>query len=301
MMENISQTSSSGNGQVITRFGAEFLVETEGGELLRCTARRKLDNLACGDRVQWERQAQGNAAITAMLPRHNVLERPDFRGKLRPIAANIDLLIVVTSWQPAPIWEMLDRYLIAARRLPADILLVMNKADLRASHATPEDEARLEEFVRIGYPVLHVSADQQQGIDAILTAIQGKTAIVVGQSGVGKSSIAIQLLPDAKIRVGTISDTGEGRHTTTSATLYRLPLGGTLIDSPGVRDFGLTGLDFRILQAGFPEFQNYLGECRFHNCSHNHEPGCAVKAAFKSGELPPYRYARYLNLLGSLA
>jgi ribosome biogenesis GTPase len=301
MTENTSQTPSSGNGQVITRFGADLLIETDQGETLRCTARRKLDNLACGDRVQWERQAQGNAAVTTMLPRKNVLERPDFRGKLRPIAANIDLLIVVTSWQPAPVWEMLDRYLIAARRLPADILLVMNKADLRASLSTPENEARLEEFVRIGYPVLHVSADQQQGIGNILTAIQGKTAIVVGQSGVGKSSIAIQLLPDEKIRVGTISETGEGRHTTTSATLYRLPSGGTLIDSPGVRDFGLTGMDFRILQAGFPEFQNYLGECRFHNCTHNHEPGCAVKAAFNNGELPPYRYARYLSLLSGLA
>ncbi|MGB3917742.1 MAG: ribosome small subunit-dependent GTPase A, partial [Thiothrix litoralis] len=243
MTENTSQPLSSGAGQVITRFGADFLIETDQGDLLRCTARRKLDNLACGDRIQWEGQAQGNAAVTAMLPRRNVLERPDFRGKLRPVAANIDLLIVVTSWQPTPLWEMLDRYLIAANRLRADVLLVMNKSDLRSTHASAAAEACLEEYASIGCPILHVSADQQQGVAAILTAIQGRTAIVVGQSGVGKSSIAAQLLPDTDIRVGTISDNGEGRHTTTSATLYRLPLGGSLIDSPGVRDFGLTGMD----------------------------------------------------------
>ena len=143
MTEHLSLPPSSGIGQVITRFGADLLVETPDG-LLRCTARRKLDHLACGDQVQWERQAQGNAAVTRILPRHNVLERPDFRGKPRAIAANIDLLVVVTAWQPAPLWDMLDRYLIAARRLSADVLLVMNKADLRASHATAEDEACLE-------------------------------------------------------------------------------------------------------------------------------------------------------------
>ena len=287
----------SGTGQVITRFGADLLVETAGGELLRCTTRRKLDQVACGDAVRWERQAQGNAAVTEILPRRNVLERPDFRGKLRPVAANIDLLIVVTSWQPAPLWEMLDRYLIAARRLPADVLVVMNKADLRAAQTTPEMEACLAEYEAVGYPILHVCADQQAGIDAVSAAIQGRTAIVVGQSGVGKSSIAAQLLPDEAIRVGEIGQTGEGRHTTTSATLYRLPSGGTLIDSPGVRDFGLVGLGFSTLQGGFPEFGAYLGECRFNNCTHNHEPGCAIKAAVSAGKIPPRRFARYLSLL----
>ncbi|WGZ94869.1 MAG: ribosome small subunit-dependent GTPase A [Candidatus Thiothrix putei] len=300
MTENISHAASSGIGQVITRFGADFLIETEAGERLRCTARRKLDHLACGDHVQWERQAQGNAAVTAMLPRRNVLERPDFRGKLRPIAANIDLLIVVASWQPAPVWDTLDRYLIAANRLHADVLLVMNKMDLRQTHATAEAEACLAEYVNIGCPILHVAADQQQGIGDILSAIQGRTAIVVGQSGVGKSSIAAQLLPDTDIRVGTISDTGEGRHTTTSATLYRLPAGGALIDSPGVRDFGLTGLDFATLESGFPEFRPFLGECRFNNCTHNHEPGCVIKAAVSAGQLPPKRFARYLSLLSTV-
>lgn len=291
------QAASSGAGRVIARFGAELLVQTEQGELLRCTTRRKLDHAASGDHVQWERQAQGNAAVTRILPRQNVLERPDFRGRLRPIAANINLLIVVTSWQPKPVWETIDRYLIAARRLPAEVLLVMNKDDLRANHATAEDEACLQEYPQAGFNVLHVAADQSQGMDEIRAAIQGHTAIMVGQSGVGKSSIAAQLLPEQNIRIGTIADTGEGRHTTTTATLYPLPSGGALIDSPGVRDFGLINLEFSSLETGFPEFAPFLGDCRFHNCTHNHEPGCAVKAAAAAGEIPARRFARYLNLL----
>ncbi len=300
MTENTSSSLPAGIGQVITRFGAELLVESTDSDLLRCTARRKLDHIACGDHVQWEQQAQGNAAVTRILPRKNVLERPDFRGKPRAIAANIDLLVVVASWQPAPVWEMIDRYLVAAHRLSADMLLVMNKSDLRTAQTTDEHEASLQEFQQISLPILHVSAEQHEGIEQILNAIGNRTAIVVGQSGVGKSSIANCLLPDADIRVGTIAETGEGRHTTTSATLYHLPSGGSLIDSPGVRDFGLTGLDFTALIDGFPEFTPFLGECRFHNCTHNHEPGCAIKAAVNAGQIPARRFSRYLGLLAGL-
>ncbi|MFN3785422.1 MAG: ribosome small subunit-dependent GTPase A [Thiothrix sp.] len=303
MMENATFTSplaTAGKGQVIARFGAECLTETSQGTLLRCTTRRKLEHLACGDYVQWEHQAQGNAAITAILPRRNVLERPDLRGKPRPVAANIDVLLVVASWQPPPVWETLDRYLIAAQRLPAEVLLVMNKADLRRQYSTPAAEACLAEYEQIGYRVLHIAAEQAQGIDALLPAIGERTAIVVGQSGVGKSSLAAQLLPQSDIRIGTLAETGEGRHTTTAATLYHLPQGGHLIDSPGVRDFGLIGLDFATLEAGFPEFRPFLGACRFNNCTHNHEPGCAVKAAYQAGKLPPQRFARYLTLLANL-
>lgn len=292
--------AKQGKGQVITRFGAEVLVETNAGALLRCTARRKFDSIACGDAVEWEQSAQGNAAITAILPRRNVLERPDFRGKPRPLAANIDVLAVVASWQPAPQWETIDRYLIAARRLPAAPLLVMNKADLRPRLATDAAIGCLEEYAQVGCPVLHVSAATGEGMAALHQALAGRTAILVGQSGVGKSSLAAQLLPEQDIRIGTLAETGEGRHTTTSATLYRLPSGGNLIDSPGVRDFGLVGLDLASLQQGYPEFAPYQGECRFHDCTHSHEPGCTVKQAVAAGKLPPQRFARYQALLANL-
>jgi ribosome biogenesis GTPase len=288
-------------GQVITRFGAELIVEdSQSQTLIRCTARRKLEHLACGDWVEWEAQSQGNAAVTRLLTRKNVLERPDFRGKARAIAANVDLMLIVSSWQPSPSWELIDRYLITAQRLQAEAILVMNKRDLRAKFASAHDETCLAELAHIGYPILHTDAKLADDVSVLKNAIKTKTAIMVGQSGVGKSSLAQQLLPELDIKVGSIADTGEGRHTTTSATLYRLSESGNLIDSPGVRDFGLLDLDFATLENGYLEFKAYLGQCRFNNCTHNHEPGCAVKTALSAGELLPQRYARYLALLKTI-
>ena len=284
-------------GRVISRFGAELIIATEKGEHLRCTARRKLEHVACGDYVEWQQEAQGNASVTAIRPRENVLSRPDFRGRLRAVAANIDLLIIVSSWRPEPNWEMLDRYLVAVRQLPAEALIVMNKSDLRGEYATQEDEACLEEYSRIGYQVVHANAKTGQGIDEIRGALGDKTAILAGQSGVGKSSLIACLLPEESIRIGSIADTGEGRHTTTVAKLYPIIGKGALIDSPGVRDFALPPLNPAELQSGYPEFAAFEGLCKFNNCSHRHEPGCAIKAAVHSNDLPPRRYQRYLNLL----
>lgn len=286
-------------GRVITRYGAELILETASGEHLRCTTRRKLENVACGDYVRWQVEQQGNASVLAILPRQNVLERPDFRGKLRAVAANIDVLLVVSSWRPEPNWEMLDRYLVAAHLLPAEVLIVFNKADLRDVYPHPEHEACLREYLAIGYQVVHTRAKDGQDLAEIETAIQGKTAIFAGQSGVGKSSLISQLVPEEEILVGEIGDTGEGRHTTTVSRLYHLPGQASLIDSPGVRDFPLPPLTISQLQAGYPEFARFVGECRFNNCTHQHEPGCAIKTALTLGELPPRRYQRYLTLLKS--
>nr|CAA6830656.1 MAG: Ribosome small subunit-stimulated GTPase EngC [uncultured Thiotrichaceae bacterium] len=283
-------------GQVISRFGAELILATSDGEHIRCTTRRKLDNVACGDFVRWQEEAQGNASVTAIESRKNVLSRPDFRGKIRAIAANIDVLIVVSSWRPAPSWEMLDRYLVAAEQLPAEVIIVMNKADLRDEFSSKNDSVILEEYSRIGYQVIHTDAKTGRGIAQIGAALGDKTAIFAGQSGVGKSSLVACLLPEQSIRVGSIGETGEGRHTTTVATLYRLA-GGSLIDSPGVRDFALPPLNPSELQSGYPEFAELGETCKFNNCTHQHEPGCAIKAAVNSNELPPHRYQRYLNLL----
>lgn len=286
--------------RVITRFGADVLIETPTHQALRCTPKRKLEHITCGDFVTWEENAQGNATVTSILPRTNVLTRPDFRGKPKAIAANIDLVIIVVSWRPSPSWEMLDRYLVATELLPANALIVMNKADLAAQYASSTDLACLAEYEAIGYPVLYTQAQEGSGIDALREAISNHTAVVVGQSGVGKSSLANQLLPDQDIRVGEIGDTGEGRHTTTNARLYNLPKQGFLIDSPGVRDFSLSDVNREQLQQGYREFMPYQMQCRFNNCTHAHEPGCTIKAAVAEQQLPPHRYERYLNLLASL-
>lgn len=283
-------------GRVISRFGAELILQTATGEHLRCTTRRKLEHVACGDYVRWQQEAQGNAAVTEILPRKNVLSRPDFRGRIKAIAANIDLLMVVFSWRPSPDWEMLDRYLVAASQLPAEVIILMNKADLRAQYASAEQLAALAEYEQAGYQVLHTDAVSGLGIDRLFAALGQRTAVLAGPSGVGKSSLTACLLPDTEIRVGSIGETGEGRHTTTVATLYPVA-DGVLIDSPGVRDFALPAMNLADFTAAFPEFHAYAGDCRFHNCSHQHEPGCAVKAAFNDGLLPGQRYQRYLALL----
>lgn len=288
---------------MITRFGAELLVENpvESSPPVRCTAKRKFDSIVCGDIIKWHPNEHGNASVVDLLPRKNALTRPGYRGRPRTIAANIDQLVVVNSWLPETSWDLVDRYLIAAQQLDTDAIIVMNKSDLAAEHATESDWAALETYKKIGYEVLHINAHTGEGIEDLLAFMNNKTSIFSGRSGVGKSSIANQILPDVDITVGLISGSGEGKHTTTTATLYNLPSGGYLIDSPGVRDYALGDISPQELAAGYIEFKDHLPYCRFNNCTHDHEPGCAVRQAVEQGIITNERYQRYLNALHTLS
>ena len=291
--------SKTRTGRVITRFGAEMIVEDEQGALRRCTARRKLAHAVCGDRVLWEPSAHGNDVVTAIVGRTNELTRPDLRGRAKAIAANIDQLVIVSAYLPQPNWEMVDRYLVAAALLPARAVIVMNKFDLASDTAVSTNA--LEEYRKLGYHVISTSAKSAHGTDALLLTLQGQTSILVGQSGVGKSSLVKALLPDLDVRIGAISSaSGKGKHTTTGATLYHLPSGGELVDSPGVRDFELGNIEASQLAQGFVEFAPYAGDCRFHNCTHTVEPGCAVKAAVERGEIGRRRYTNYQRIMETL-
>ena len=284
-------------GRVVTRYGAELILQTENTEQIRCTARRKFDNLACGDYVCWQPSKQGNAIVTALLPRQNALMRPDHRHKPKAIAANIEQLIIVCSWRPKPSWMLVDQYLIAAQYIGADAIIVMNKMDLATQYATEKDGQTLMDYQNIGYTVLQCDAVEGQGIRAIQSSLDHKTSIFVGQSGVGKSSIIHQVLPELSIKVGDISQSGEGKHTTTTADLY--PVGKTayIIDSPGVRDFMLSDINADIIRNGYREFAHYANNCRFSNCTHTHEPACQVKKAAETGLISAVRYRRYLAKL----
>jgi ribosome biogenesis GTPase / thiamine phosphate phosphatase len=286
----------SRTGRVLARFGAELVIEDETGQARRCTTRRRLQDAVCGDRVEWMPSEAGNDVVTAILPRHNLLERLDPRGQIRAVAANIDQVVLVTARRPPPQWPLVDRYLVAIETLEATALLVINKTDLEDSAA--EDTRPMEAlYGGLGYDVLHTSATTGLGFDALRVRLKGCTSVLVGQSGVGKSSLIQALLPDEDLRIGELSEaTGEGRHTTTAARLYHLPDGGDLIDSPGVRDFTPPPLPPEALARGFVEFRPHLGHCRFHNCVHDREPGCAVKAAVASGEISTERYASYMAI-----
>ena len=287
--------STEREGRVITRFGAGLIIEDDHGGLHRATGRKRVTHAACGDRVLWQPLDHG-AAVTTVLPRHSCLERIDTHGRRRTLAANIDLVAVVFAPFPAPAIALIDRCLVSAHALDADVLLVLNKTDLTA----PGDEASriADEYGALGYPILRISAKGGTGMGEFASHFRGRAGILVGQSGVGKSSIIEALLPDAEIRTGALSEaSGEGRHTTTNAVLYHLPAGGDLIDSPGIRDFNPGRLEPTTLARGFIEFRPLLGHCRFQDCRHDAEPGCAVKAAVKSGAITEARYARYLAML----
>ncbi len=289
-------------GRVIIRFGAELLVEAPSSKdqpssPVRCTAKRKFDTIVCGDVITWHHNEHGNASVDDLLPRKNALARPGYRGRMRTIAANIDQVVIVNSWLPETSWDLVDRYLIAAEQLEAEAIIVMNKSDLAKEHATDEDWQAMQTYRDIGYNVLEMNAVTGEGVDALLTLMRDKTCIFSGRSGVGKSSIANQILPDTDILVGIISDSGEGKHTTTTATLYDLPNGGYLIDSPGVRDYALGDISLQDLSDGYIEFAQFSNMCRFNNCTHDHEPKCAVREAVSNGEISNERYQRYVMAL----
>ncbi len=290
-------------GRVVTRFGAELLVENNNdpkNPAVRCTAKRKFDSIVCGDFITWHHNEHGNASVDDLLPRTNALTRPGYRGKPRTIAANIDQLVIVNSWLPETSWNLVDRYLIAADQLKAEAVIVMNKSDLAKDHATDEDWQAIKAYQEIGYSVLEMNAHTGEGIQELKDLMGNKTSIFSGRSGVGKSSIANKILPDSDIMVGIISDSGEGKHTTTTANLYQLGNGGYLIDSPGVRDYALGDISTSDLSDGYIEFAKYSNNCRFHNCTHDHEPGCAVTKAVESGEINQGRYQRYIDALKNL-
>jgi len=299
-------STNTSTGRVIIRFGAELLVENPDHAKdpllppIRCTAKRKIDTIVCGDVITWHPNEHGNATVDDLLPRKNALTRPGYRGRPRTIAANIDQLVIVNSWLPETSWDLVDRYLIAAHQLDANAIIVMNKSDLADEHATDEDWRAMEVYRNIGYDVFEMNAITGEGVDKLEDLMEGKTSIFSGRSGVGKSSIANIILPDTDITVGIISSSGEGKHTTTTATLYKLPNDGYLIDSPGVRDYALGNLDVQDLSDGYIEFAPYKEACRFNNCTHDHEPKCAVRDAVDNGDITQQRYSRYIQALHGL-
>ncbi|MES2917816.1 MAG: ribosome small subunit-dependent GTPase A [Pseudomonadota bacterium] len=240
--------------------------------------------------------AQPLGVITALRPRETLLVRPDPYGKLKPVAANIDRILLVVSPYPEPSALLIDRYLVACELTGIRPIILMNKADLITPANAAAIAALLAPYEAIGYETRRISASTGQ-LEDLSALIDQRTVVFVGQSGVGKSSIVNVLLPDADQRVGEISGNSKlGVHTTTTARLFHLPAGGILIDSPGIREFGLWHIDDDQLLAGFVEFQPFLGSCRFRNCAHRNEPGCALKVAVEAGQIDAGRFERFNKL-----
>ncbi|MGB5306432.1 MAG: ribosome small subunit-dependent GTPase A [Gammaproteobacteria bacterium] len=284
-------------GLVIVNYGKNMLVEDAAGKLHRCVARRGLEQIVCGDRVDWQTTTTGAGVVEAIAERHSVLLRADGHRASRPLAANIDQIVIVIAPEPAPDEFLIDKYTVTAELAHTELLIAVNKSDLLNSATQYTIESCIADYRNIGYPVLMTSALLQTGMEALTASLTGKTSILMGQSGVGKSSLINRLLPDLEVAVGKLSKaSGMGKHTTTTTTLYHLPHGGALIDSPGVRDFHLEQIPAGKLADGFREFRARLGECRFNNCQHMSEPGCAVAAAAENGTISRRRLQNYRQL-----
>ena len=279
-------------GTVVASHGRHYLVELADGSTLPCFPRGKKSELACGDRVQLERSSDAQGVIETILPRSSLLYRSnEFRQKL--IAANVTLVVIVVATEPSFSDELVTRGLIAAESRDIEALIVLNKCDL--VERLTEAEAVLSPFSRLGYTILRLSALGE--VDALRTRLAGQTSVLVGQSGMGKSTLINALVPTAGARTREISQAlDSGRHTTTHATLYRMPDGAALIDSPGLQEFGLHHLTGNEIEHGFREFRPWLGRCRFRNCRHGREPGCAIHEAVDAGTINPGRYDAFCRL-----
>jgi len=300
-------------------------------QVYRCHVRANVDALVTGDVVVWRAGADKTGVIEARLERHSLLQRPDNYGLLKPVASNIDRIVIVVATEPTPYANLIDRYLVAAETLNIKPALLFNKSDL----ITDENRAAIDSLCQcysdLGYEVLKTSANELDHCEStLLDWLRNYTSVFVGQSGVGKSSLIRSILGDQSIKVGALSELSrKGTHTTTTAKLFHIPdikvnsfkeddskensteqdnaeqadlekRGGKIVDSPGIREFGLWHINEQELLEGFVELRPYLGYCRFRDCKHNSEPRCAILGAVEDGKISQQRMASYRRIRDTL-
>lgn len=288
-------TPAMNHATVTATYSRRMRLRLDDGTEVDARIKGKRLKPVCGDRVMAEPiDGEADWLITRVEDRRNELTRPNMRGKVEVLAANLDFVVVVAAAEPKADWFIVDRYLCAAELMGIDAGIVFNKIDLLET--LPDEE--LENYRRIGYEVVTCVATSGEGVGGVREMLDEHRAIIVGQSGVGKSSIINALLGDTVQRTSEISDKSrEGRHTTVNSAMLTLPGGGVIIDSPGVRDYAPALESSAVAAGGFREIHETAVACRFANCRHLQEPGCAVKAAVESGAILPRRYDSFRRVV----
>jgi len=287
-----SKDGIGGTGRVLASYGRGVLVQADG-TTLRCTLTGRKQRIVCGDLVTWSYPPSADGpSIQTIEPRRNLIERIDARGRAEPVAANIDRLAIVTAAEPAPDWFLVDRYWAGAMLKDLDGLLIVNKLDLGTDTIQPE----LKTYRHLKLDCIEVAAQSGEGIANLKGALAGSVTLLVGQSGVGKSSLVNALIPEAAAQTAELTRDDEGRHTTTTARWYQMGTNSAIIDAPGVRDFAPPASLVRAAERGFVEIHELSITCRFKDCRHMEEPGCAVRTAVVAQQIAVRRYESYRRL-----
>lgn len=275
--------------RIIAAYSNSGVARAPGGELLEVRFRRRTGRPLAGDRVTIDR----DGVVDAILPRRNLFGRGGQRGRFRPVAANLDRLLIMIAPSPAPSRDLLHRYLAAAWIQGLEPLIAIHKTDLPVADVPP-----FNELAELPVEVFHTRCRPDIVLDGLEERLAHGITLLAGLSGVGKTSLANALIPDLDAQTRALSRvTGKGTHTTTSVEMHRLPSGGWLVDTPGVWEYGLWRMEPAELTRGFPEFQSYSGKCRFRDCLHLEEPGCAVREAALDGRIPRFRLDVWRRLL----
>jgi ribosome biogenesis GTPase / thiamine phosphate phosphatase len=279
-------------GTVLASYGRGVLVQSDG-LTLACALTGRKQRIVCGDRVTWcHPPAADGPSVQSVEPRRNLIERIDARGRAEPLAANVDRFAIVVAPEPAPDWFLVDRYWAAAQLKELDALIIVNKQDLGKAALQSE----LEAYGDLRVTCLETASQSGAGVAELKAFLDGSVTLLVGQSGVGKSSLVNALAPEAAASTAELTRDSEGRHTTTTARWHQLGADSAIIDAPGVRDFAPPASLVRAAERGFVEIHELSANCRFKDCRHMEEPGCAVRTAVVGRQIASRRYESYRRL-----
>ncbi|MBV8802085.1 MAG: ribosome small subunit-dependent GTPase A [Gammaproteobacteria bacterium] len=293
----LKRNGTEREGTIVAHFGAVVEVEDKEGTVFRCHLRKNHDPVITGDEVLWHLEKDNTGIVLGHLPRKSLLVREEDRHRNKLIAANIDKIIIVLAPGPQFSEHLLDCYLVAAESRKIQPIILLNKMDLLNEADLAEMKMRFSLYVKMGYKVIYSSIFMSDGLAELSNTLENNVSVLVGPSGVGKSSIIAKLTGLNDIKIGEVSTHNQGKHTTTMTRLYYLPLGGALIDSPGVREFALWNMPPEEIFKGFIEFQPFLSLCKFRNCQHKTEPECAVQLAIEQNKISRKRWESYLEMI----